>query len=521
MHTIEFRETLLHLESKQVLLPWFRECTPKVLVVTDGLSFSGASAFGLTQFIATLASSTIHGMTPQVIKASRGSADPNADLKNFKFDDAANGLKKSRYDVVFLFGIAEENTSLQLPQSEIDAVARFMQAGGGVFATGDHEDLGAAMGRDVPRVRAMRFWRQSETPNVMSTTRLSTNLSGANDQYEFEDQSDTNPQRLYVNYRTAAGGVGRPHPLLQFQHRAIEVFPDHPHEGECRVPSALNTIFQVDGAPKDEWPTSASGTRVAPEMVARTMSHGNEFDFQGIHKQALVPRDFMSIVAYDGQRANVGRVVTDATWHHFVNVNIDGTGSGRAGMQDPPGTDTPEMQRIRQYYRNLAAWLMPRNARLCLRIPWLLEELRRFPLYEELRLPHIETATGDELHAVGEAIAATRASRGAPWEGDALVRDSLEDAVGAAKAEELETIGARHGRVSARDLGLAALGATATAVVGKLAELSSQREIDPHVVFPKITSAAAKLGATRFATERKKELSEIDRLLEGLCDTRS
>src|SRR5258708_34238697 len=41
---------------------------------------------------------------------------------------------------------------------EIAAIAAFMAAGGGVFATGDHDSIGSEMCGHIPRVRAMRSW---------------------------------------------------------------------------------------------------------------------------------------------------------------------------------------------------------------------------------------------------------------------------------------------------------------------------------------------------------------------------
>lgn len=76
--------------------------------------------------------------------------------------------------------------------------------------------------------------------------------------------STTNPMStrsgFTPNYRTDAGGIGNPHPLLQGGPLGpIEVFPDHPHEGECRVPSDLTTTFPLDGGnPREKRP------RVAP-----------------------------------------------------------------------------------------------------------------------------------------------------------------------------------------------------------------------------------------------------------------
>jgi len=169
-------------------------------VVTDGLNYSSANGFGLTQFVDTLAASPIHGMIPIVVRASRG-ADPTADISNFDFTNPTNGLIKARYDVVFLFGISSE--------------------------------------------------------------------------------------------------------------------------GQNQLPA-----------------------------------------------------------------------------------------SGRSGLQDPRGTDTPDLVRIRQYYRNLGTWLMPKKVRKCLRFPLIVAEAARFPLFEELRVPPLDSATtGEELHRIGTQVAAALAVR--------------------------------------------------------------------------------------------------------------
>jgi hypothetical protein len=519
MPTIEFRRHLVGIGARIDRL--WRACRPRILVVTDSLGYSPTSGFGLSQFVDTLRAKPIHAMTPEVVTASRH-GDPDATVScPFRFDDPSHGLATLRYDVAFLFGIDAEGSG-QLPQREIDAVARFMQDGGGLFATGDHESLGAALCRDLPRVRSMRFWRQCEAPNGSDATRLTTNLPGDDDVYLGKDQSDRRPQRLFANYRTAAGGVGAPHPLLQGGPLgAIEVFPDHPHEGECRLPQDLTTTYAFAGGPSvEEWPGATSGAgRVVPEMVALAMSHGNGLagDPPFGTKQAVTPRAFMAVVAYDGQRAGVGRVVTDATWHHFVNLNLDGTGSppelGLYGLQDPPGTDTPALLRVRQYYRNLAAWLLPREARRCLRFPKLYLELARYPLFEELRLPTLASARGEELREVGRQVVASLAGHRPRFEAEELVADALEDAVGDGERAELATLGNRFGRISGRDLGLAALGALAVAAAERLPEIGRMPEIDPHRALVPIASDAARLGVRRYVEESRKDLFDLDDLL--------
>ena len=191
------------------------------------------------------------------------------------------------------------------------------------------------------------------------------------------------------------------------------------------------------------------------------MSHGDEFP----SKQALVPRSFAAIVAYDGHRSDVGRVVTDATWHHFININIDGTGAtGREGLM-PGGSDTPEMTALRQHWVNLADWLMPAKVRRCRRWPFLFEELHRYPLWEIARIPDGD-AELERLEALGDQVVQALAARLPGWRVASLVEDAfIEAAGGRAKAAAFLKAARRFGEVSSERAGIAALGAGLAEVV--------------------------------------------------------
>lgn len=511
MNFVNFRDSLVAVDI-DTILALFKECQPHVLVVTDTLDFDPGNDFGLTQFVNTLKASTIHGMTPKVTTASR-SNDPNADLPNYDFTNATNGLLKSRHDVVFLFGARSEGSS-PLPQPQVDAIARFMEAGGGVFATGDHETLGASLCGDVPRVRAMRKWKAvSSPPSASGTNRFSTNLSGPNEGEEFSDQSNTQPQRLYANFRTQAGGTGQPHPLLQLQapRRILEVFPDHPHEGECLVPASLATDFPLDGVDVPEWPNDLTGAALSPEIVAMSVSHGDGFGA----KQALVPKLFAAIVGYDGHRANKGRVSTDATWHHFININIDGTGAGGgfSGLQSPPGTDTEDLIRIREHYVNIATWLMPKKVRKCLRYPRLVLELSRYPLFEELEIPPIRAASAAQLRELGAQVLQSAARRLPAWQAQALLEDTLEDALGEAQARKLLDQTEGLPALQALDVAHAVLGGLVTGVATRLADLKDVREIKPHETLEPVAIEGARIAAKLALADRRSQLKKAEEWL--------
>ncbi len=505
--------------------PWFTECTPKILVVTDTLlDFQPGNDFGLTEFVATLRSNTIHGMAPLVTTALYNPSPStltydavNRHITNYKFTDPTHGLLKSRYDVVFI--LSRNGAGGPLLTSEagaLNAITTFMQAGGGVFATGDHEDLGAGMCKDIPRVRNMRYWIPSVppapgVPSAGGVDRITTNLPGrgdivgSNDVYEFGDQSDQFPQRLYVNFRTVAGGVNAAHPLLQVpaSSRAIEVFPDHPHEGECIIPGNLTTKL-ADGV-TDEWPVATGGgARVSPEMAALTMSHGNAFP----GKAAVTPRSFIAICAYDGQRANVGRVVTDATWHHFININI------KPGMSLLAGRDLAD---IKQYYKNLAVWLMPKNVRLCRRFPWMLRELMRYPLAEEIPPIPRKKMDGPMLRDIGAQVEAALLSRYTHAEVKTLTDDALEEAIGLEAKHKLDGLELGFGKVSVLETGHAALGSLTIAIAERFNELKSEikdeGELDGEKAFAGIVKAATAEGVGLYLSHSLKTLKQVDEII--------
>jgi len=491
------------------ILKWFRECTPKILVVTDGLNFNAGDDFGLTTFVAALRASTIHGMTPIVRTAmyTPGSATPASldpatqHISNFQFGDAAQGVLKSRYDVVFLMAYNPEGSpGLADEPGGQSVLTKFMQEGGGLFATGDHQDLGAAMCMTIPRVQSMRRWAALDTPSGGGIDRLTTTGPGTNDVFEFNDQSDALPQRLYVNFRTSFG-IGVAHPVLQVPGsapaRAIEVFPDHPHEGECRVPSVLTSKLADDIT--DEWPIATGGlTRVSPEAIALTMSEGNAFP----GKEAVVPRSFIPVCTYNGHAAEVGRVATDSTWHHFVNINL-------VGLTGRNITD------VRQYYVNLATWLMPKHVRRCLRYPVLIRELVRYPLFEDIRLEPVEKLDGPALHALGDKVQDALLKRFTRGEVAALVDDALDEMLDARTRRMLDDFHGRYGEVSSRDTGLAALGALTLATGNLTLQLQEKGEDvkDAMALFDEAAAKALRLGVQRYLGDAREGLRKLDEVL--------
>jgi hypothetical protein len=138
--------------------------------------------------------------------------------------------------------------------------------------------------------------------------------------------------------------------------------PDHPHEGECVEPSDTGLQLTFAGALSAEFPNaSGGGARPLPEVISSsTVLSGTTSG----GKSPTLPQTFGGSCAYNGHRAAVGGVVTDATWHHFVNINL--VGDLGAGPLDPKrlgflhsAAGQADLEEVRAYFRNLAVWLAP------------------------------------------------------------------------------------------------------------------------------------------------------------------
>lgn len=343
--------------ARPILLP---PCEVKILIVTDGFASFGVNDFGMRALLGILATPPNPWVRFEVTKAHRR-FDPVAHISEFRFD----AVDLSGYDQIWLFGV--ERAGDEISETELRAIAQFMDGGGGVFAAGDHEDLGVAMCGRIPRVRNMRKWYwpnpgpngEPVAPKVDGPDRHDTLSVGNDPGVQFDDQSDDIPQR--ITPRLYSSGPWNPyfhrsypHPLLCSPRGVIRVLPDHPHEGECYEPTDLSASFTFDGYTTTEYPAGA-----APEVIAWSTIHGGRTssDVKGF----LNPRRFGAIGAYDGHRVGIGRVSVDATWHHFFDVNL----IGELGDPDPiKGVGfnaTPAghavYEEIKVYFRNIGVWL--------------------------------------------------------------------------------------------------------------------------------------------------------------------
>lgn len=381
---------------------WYRRCIVNVLLVADGLDFS-INGFGLSEFITTFQKleqqslfniryrvTLAHRYDPGITTDSMAAGNPFIynRIVNFNFDTS---VTLNDFDQVWLFGI-DSGTSIST--AEINKIEAYMNGGGGLFATGDHGTLGAAMGRDIPRVKDMRHWADTSANNDLNEVsmygmrRNDTNRPwpGQPTSTEFDNQSDETPQQIAV--RTFGGGL--PHPLLSIPTAMrpsgiIDIMPDHPHEGECKHEAVFTVTNPVTGLPQN-----VSSQIIATSFVIGGNTSGG--------KNPTVPHCFPSIAVFDGRVANVGRIVIDSTWHHFVNINLNGADSPYTGLTDA------DFDVVQRYYMNIATWMTRRKKMLCwYRWIWL-NLLKRSQLIESsLNIPKqkLEDIKLADLNSIG------------------------------------------------------------------------------------------------------------------------
>jgi hypothetical protein len=402
--------------------------TARILIVVDTeISLSpGAGAFGIERVIRLLRDSTVGCMNFHVDVGLRSSAPfsvvaspagTQAKYLGFRFDSVLPDNSKviDHYDEVWCFGFKPDNSggpdgnitqaaALPASDSELAALTTWMNDGGGVFATGDHDYLGASMCHRIPRVGTMRAWTNAQgVPPISTPSRIDTHRAAnaaemaGTEVIEFDRQEDSVPQPIewvaWMSFRHWFRRFERPHPVLCHPTLGpIDVMPDHAHEGVVfdhvaqpdvgLAPITLTNTYSFGATTGAEYPT-VSGVQPLPMVIAygRTLP-----DPPYMHEKGDSPaKRFAMISVYDGHRASIGRAATDSTWHHWMNLNI-------AQLEAVGG---PNWEKIKRYYLNLAVWLAPaRIPRSCFHFH-ILETFYAYPGIEEFhpKAPLLDVGT--------------------------------------------------------------------------------------------------------------------------------
>ncbi len=360
---LQLRKDILRSNPSR-LRPWLwdRKCEINVLLVVDGLNF-GVDGFGLSNFVSIFQEMEIEsnvvlkynvtlahrfdyfvGQTPLINtdRMQAGNTYIHNRIVGFRFDNADH-FTQDKYDQVWLFGIG---SNYALGSNENDIIEDYMNKGGGLFATGDHGALGVSLCGGIPRVKDMRYWDhtapapESEVSMVEHRRNDTNKLKPGETDTNFTNQEDDIPQTIHAKMYN-----GLPHYLLSAPTSIrpsgiIDIMPDHPHEGEVKPEIEFEVINPKNGN----------------EHTIRTQNIATSFVLGGIQsgaKAPTTPHCFPSIGVFDGRVANVGRIVVDSTWHHFVNINLDGF-----------TVDT--MNVVKQYFKNISKWISRKKNMLCI-----------------------------------------------------------------------------------------------------------------------------------------------------------
>lgn len=358
--------------------------TVRILVVVDGsVSLTEApSAFGVGRIVRLVRETRVGCKDFEVDLATREGPQgtnptPAANqprYTGFRFDQNESGQPiVNKYHQIWCFGFnpdndAETDANITLASrhptsdNELKLLTTWMNdRRGGLLAMGDHDYLGATMCHRIPRIRSMRRWTNAQgVPPIGGSLRHDTNQPltaghhAGTEEIPFEAQEDTKPQTIeWVPWMTEQVSVfklrKRPHPILCHPTLGpINVMPDHPHEGWCYDddeidPTATYTFGDLSGA---EYPT-VNGQQPRPTVIA--YGHTTPDPPYDLEKGDSPHKRFGMISVYDGHAANVGRVVTDSTWHHWFDENIH-------DIEQAGGNNWAKISR---YYLNVASWLTP------------------------------------------------------------------------------------------------------------------------------------------------------------------
>lgn len=392
---------VLKFQKTKLLSPYFRrffwKTKVKILIVVDGgIAIDTSSDFGINKVIDIIESNEffpcanfqIHCAQRTVGVPSVNSAANSHQFRylNFRFNMA--GFNINDYDQVWFFGINPGNSgslsdapisqahNSPMTDQELVILGQWMDnKGGGVFAVGDHHFLGASMCSRIPRVRNMRRWTNAQgVPPVGGFLRHDTNQPTAahGTTIPFAAQGDSTPQPIEVLKKVYYGPIFYrknfvPHPILCGVDGVIEVLPDHPHEGETLgvrydtgtggVPVDTTLTTGISGYNVAEYPAGINGNpQPIPEIIALghpindSRHEKNRFSTDNSHANETTSFGLASV--YDGEKAGVGRVVVDSTWHHWMDININGFAS-----------NAPVYKQIRNYFMNVAAWLCRKSLR--------------------------------------------------------------------------------------------------------------------------------------------------------------
>lgn len=384
-------------DSQDLILESLFTRTIKILIVVDGsINIGENDGFGVGRIIKLYREESLGCYNFEVdialrkfdrpegvdvIQENKGATGFQARYVGFSFNSKIDDeLVLDRYHELLLFGYAPNNDNEEdfvidqhpwaSTDEELEVLHQWMDEGGGVFATGDHDYLGASMCRRIPRVGTMREWTNEDgVPPQTGEHRLDTNQPANANQANGTEiilttvERDEKPQPIeWVtnrSYRVGFKNYNSPHEILCHpDYGPINVMPDHPHEGRCvdneRIYERKDGKVRFGEGIAFEYPKFGTNHPL-PKIIAygNVVARSNHEPRKGRVNAARFPM----ISVYDPRKntlSDMGRVVVDSTWHHWFNMNIDGI-----EQQGLP----IHWEKIKRYFLNVAVWIIPKNMR--------------------------------------------------------------------------------------------------------------------------------------------------------------
>ena len=178
-------------------------------------------------------------------------------------------------------------------------------------------------------------YRPCETLGMSDTARIAVDVfEKARTHDRLEQLEAARQQDLLPYFRTLEGEAG---PVVEMEGRETIMLGSNNYlglTGDARVKQAARDALERYG-------TGLTGSRL---LNGTTPLHE-----QLEEELAEWMQTEEAIVYTTGHQANVGRVVCDSTWHHWMDVNIEAIALA----------DTTDWKKIKRYFQNLAVWLNP------------------------------------------------------------------------------------------------------------------------------------------------------------------
>lgn len=273
------------------------------------------------------------GLAPRSWKGGRTNVIPlSADAAGEHLDTVR------RSHQIWLFGY---NGAEHVPDDRLNAaILERMDAGCGVFATGDHDSRGFALCGDVPRVRQLRRWGHGGQ-DVRTANAPEFGIESIDTVFPLPDGGEGSEEdRQFKPVYVPITADGIPEVMRLGDSGSIAWLPDHPHEGS------------LDPGPTPDYSDFPSDSSRSIETVAWAMAWRRPCK----DGPRLEPRAVPIVRVYDPPPELAhGRIVVDSTFHHWLYINLSEVAASASIAPSQP------FRHWQAYASNIYQFLLPRK----------------------------------------------------------------------------------------------------------------------------------------------------------------